>query len=174
MQKGSARLFRLLIVWLLLVAAGCAPYGFLERTGKQFYFDYAAYATTGDHTVLSLSSELKQSWEYIPTTRQVLILAPVAPVTGRCEIREGGCQLRYAANLGLTLGMVCAGQTNMGRGRCEIPADFGEWAESGFIRFEHYVENERLVGSFEVETSSGSLTGEFTAFFDSRVRLERH
>ncbi|MFQ5418637.1 MAG: hypothetical protein ACE5FL_16540 [Myxococcota bacterium] len=173
MKHGPARFLRLPAVWLLLAVLGCAPYGFVDRKGKEYYFDYAAYATSGDHTVLSLSSELKQSWEYLPTTRHVWILVPVAPVTGRCEIRDGGCQLRFATNLGLTMAMLCAGQADMGKGRCEIDEGFGEWAESGFIRFEHYVENERLEGRFEVVTPSGPLEGEFTAFFDSRVRLER-
>jgi hypothetical protein len=125
---------------------------------------------TDGQTVVSLSSEIKQSWELLATTRDVWITSPGKPVEGSCEIGESGCGFRYARNLGLALGMICAAQTKAEPDTCEIPEDFGEWARSGSIAVDRFVEGERLEGSFEVTTSSGELTGDFKARFDPLAR----
>ena len=157
---------------VLAACLGCAGSGYVERDGDAYYFDYAGYALAGDRTVLALSSEIKQSWEIVATTRDVWITLPGAPEEGTCEIGETGCSLRYARNAGMELGVLCAGQPRGGRDACVIPGDFGEWAESGTIRIEKYVEHDRVEGRFDVTTANGALTGRFEARFDPRFLPE--
>jgi hypothetical protein len=151
---------------------GCAQMGYLTLEGNDYFFDSAAFASVDGRTVLALSSELKQSWELLSTTRHVWIVFPGEPVEGTCEIGKGGCSLRYARNLGLELGMLCAARSETGRGACEVPDSFGEWAESGSIAVKRFVEEDRLEGSFQATTAKRALSGEFRARFDPLAAVE--
>ena len=158
----------------LATSFGCAPMGYMQLQEQEdaYYFDSAAFAAMDGRTVLALSVETKQSWESLATTRDVWIVFPGQPAEGSCEIEESGCSLRYAENLGLALGMICAAQTATKRGACEIPEDFGQSARSGSITVEGFVEGERLKGRFDVMIASGPLTGAFEARFDPLAALE--
>lgn len=166
-RRARNRVVRIAAAVASLAGLGCASNGYLEVEGSTYHFDFAGFAAAADgRTVLSLSSEIKQSWEVLATTRQVWITLPGEPAEGSCEIGESGCSFRYARNLGLSLGVVCAAQTGARPGACEIPADFGEWARSGSIAIDRFVRDEVLEGRFEVVTASGELSGEFSARFD--------
>ena len=155
---------------------GCAPMGFLELKDKTYYFDSASYTTWGDHTVLALSVENKQSWELLATTRQVWIVFPGEAAEGTCEIGPTGFSFRYVRNPGLTLGLLCTAREGPQPARCELPENFGTVAESGTITVDKLLAEDRLEGSFEVMTPSGPLAGDFKARFDvlTRQAAERY
>ena len=161
------RLARAAAVAGLVLGLGCAPMGYVEVQGESYYFDFAGYALTDEFTVIALSQEIKQSWERNPTTRQVWISLPGSPAVGQCVIAEDGCRLRYVRNLGIGLGLICAAQPLSQKNRCEVPGNYGEWAESGSVVFTTYTPNERLEGIFSVQTASGEFSGKFRAFFDA-------
>lgn len=160
------RLVRLTGPILMAAGLGCAPMGQLTLRQHTYFFDAAAFATQDDHTVLALSSETKPSWALRATTNHIWIVFPGKPVEGLCDIAPSHCSLRYARNLGLELGLICAAQANAGRDECEIPRAFGEWAESGWITVDRFIDGDLLEGHFAVTISSGRLWGDFTAHFD--------
>ena len=161
------RLYRLAAATALTLGLGCAPLGYVDVKGDSYYFDFAGFALTEDFTAIALSQEIKQSWELNATTRHVWISLPGSPAVGTCTIAEDGCRLRYVRNLGIGLGLICAAQPLSEKNRCEVPGNYGEWAESGTIVFTRYTPNERLEGIFTVQTPKGSLSGKFRAHFDS-------
>jgi len=161
---------RLAAALLLAAGFGCAPMGYVDLGDKTVYFDSASFATWGDRTVLALSSEIKQSWDLLATTRQVWIVLPGEPAPGSCEIGAAGCSFRYVRNLGLKLGLLCTAREGPQPAGCELPESFGEVAQSGTITVKEYVADDRLVGRFDVTTASGSYSGKFDARFDALTR----
>jgi hypothetical protein len=152
---------------LLALCLGCAPLGYVDVRGESYYFDFAAYALTDEFTAIAMSQEIKQAWELNSTTRHIWISLPGSPAVGTCVIAEDGCRLRYVRNLGIGMGLICASQPLSQKNRCEMPGNYGIWAESGKVVFTKYVPNERIEGVFTVQTPEGPLSGKFRAHFDT-------
>jgi len=161
---------RLAVTLALAACFGCAPMGYVQFGDKTVHFDSASFATWGDRTVLTLSSEIKQSWELLATTRHVWIVFPGEPAPGACSIGAAGCSFRYVRNLGLKLGLVCTAREGPQPATCELPESFGEVADSGTVTVQEYVADDRLVGRFDVTTANGSYSGRFDARFDALTR----
>lgn len=165
--RGACRGLAATLLSALALSLSCAPMGYVEIQGESYYFDFAGYALTDEFTVIALSQEIKASWELNSTTRHVWISLPGSPAVGTCAIAEDGCRLRFVRNLGIGLGLICAAQPLSQKNRCEVPGNYGEWAESGSVVFTKYVPNDRLEGLFTVQTPGGPLSGRFRAIFDA-------